>query len=58
MCFCIKDGVFIDLCCGSGGMFVQSTKFIDRHAGNRKNISIYGQESNPRRRLGAIGYEI
>jgi type I restriction enzyme M protein len=41
------SGRVYDPCCGSGGMFVQSTKFIDSHAGNRKNISIYGQESNP-----------
>lgn len=41
------DGVVYDPCCGSGGMFVQSIKFIDRHKGNRKNISIVGQESKP-----------
>lgn len=41
------DGVVYDPCCGSGGMFVQSMKFIDRHKGNRKNISIIGQESKP-----------
>ncbi len=41
-----KGRVF-DPACGSGGMFVQSAKFIDAHAGNRENISIYGQESNP-----------
>ncbi|MDR3346534.1 MAG: type I restriction-modification system subunit M, partial [Campylobacteraceae bacterium] len=40
-------GRVYDPCCGSGGMFVQSTKFVDSHSGNRKNISIYGQESNP-----------
>jgi type I restriction enzyme M protein len=28
-------------------MFVQSIKFVDNHKGNRKNISVYGQESNP-----------
>lgn len=42
---CIKDSVFIDPCCGSGGMFVQSMKFVDRHNGNRQKISIIGQES-------------
>lgn len=41
------DGVVYDPCCGSGGMFVQSMKFIDRHKGNRNNISIIGQESKP-----------
>ena len=41
------QGVVYDPCCGSGGMFVQSLKFVDAHNGNRKNISILGQESNP-----------
>ena len=36
-----------DPCCGSGGMFVQSLKFVDRHNGNRQKVSIIGQESNP-----------
>lgn len=35
-----------DCCCGSGGMFVQSEKFIAAHGGRRDNISIYGQEAN------------
>ena len=35
-----------DPCCGSGGMFVQSAKFIEAHSGNRGTISVYGQESN------------
>ena len=35
-----------DPCCGSGGMFVQSVKFIQAHSGNRQSISVYGQESN------------
>ena len=35
-----------DPCCGSGGMFVQSAKFIQAHSGNRYNISVYGQEAN------------
>ena len=35
-----------DPCCGSGGMFVQSVKFIQTHSGNRQSISVYGQESN------------
>lgn len=41
------EGRVYDPCCGSGGMFVQSVKFIERHQGNLRNISIYGQESNP-----------
>ncbi|MCF0132681.1 MAG: type I restriction-modification system subunit M [Bacteroidaceae bacterium] len=36
-----------DPCCGSGGMFVQSAKFIQAHSGNRGTISVYGQEANP-----------
>lgn len=40
-----KGRVF-DPCCGSGGMFVQSEKFIEAHQGNIDDISIYGQESN------------
>ena len=35
-----------DPCCGSGGMFVQSVKFLQAHSGNRNRISVYGQESN------------
>jgi type I restriction enzyme M protein len=37
-------GIIYDPCCGSGGMFVQSMKFVDSHKGNTKDISIYGQE--------------
>ena len=40
-------GRIYDPCCGSGGMFVQSQKFIENHSGNIDNISVYGQESNP-----------
>ena len=40
-----KGRVF-DPCCGTGGMFVQSEKFIKEHQGLVKHISIYGQESN------------
>lgn len=40
-----KGRVF-DPCCGSGGMFVQSEKFVKDHQGKISNISIYGQESN------------
>lgn len=35
-----------DCCCGSGGMFVQSAKFIQAHSGRRGSISVYGQEAN------------
>ncbi len=35
-----------DPCCGSGGMFVQSEKFVQAHSDNRGTISVYGQESN------------
>lgn len=35
-----------DPCCGSGGMFVQSAKFIEEHSGKRGEIAVYGQESN------------
>lgn len=41
------EGRVYDPCCGSGGMFVQSLKFIQRHQGNVNNLSIYGQEKNP-----------
>ena len=37
-------GIIYDPACGSGGMFVQSIKFIEAHHGNKKEISIYGQE--------------
>lgn len=40
-------GRVYDPCCGSGGMFVQSVKFIEEHGGQRRQASIYGQESNP-----------
>ena len=38
------QGKIYDPCCGSGGMFVQSIKFIESHHGNTKDVSIYGQE--------------
>ena len=41
------QGRVYDGCCGSGGMFVQSEKFVLSHQGNIKDLSIYGQESNP-----------
>ncbi len=39
-------GRVMDPCCGSGGMFVQSEKFVREHQGRIRDISIYGQESN------------
>ncbi len=39
-------GRIYDPCCGSGGMFVQSEKFVEAHGGKLGDISIYGQESN------------
>ncbi len=39
-------GRVYDPCCGSGGMFVQSEKFVEAHGGRIGDISIYGQESN------------
>ena len=41
------QGKIYDPCCGSGGMFVQSVKFVEAHGGNTSNISVYGQESTP-----------
>ena len=41
------QGRVYDPCCGSGGMFVQSERFVKSHGGKRDDISIYGQESNP-----------
>lgn len=40
-------GRVYDPACGSGGMFVQSERFVESHGGNRGSISVYGQESNP-----------
>lgn len=41
------NGRVYDPCCGSGGMFVQSAKFVEAHTGNINNLSVYGQDSNP-----------
>lgn len=41
------SGTVYDPCCGSGGMFVQSMKFVEQHNGNKKEISVLGQEKNP-----------
>ncbi len=38
------EGKIYDPCCGSGGMFVQSMKFVESHHGNRRMVSVYGQE--------------
>lgn len=40
-------GRVYDPCCGSGGMFVQSEKFVEAHGGKIGDLSVYGQESNP-----------
>ncbi|WP_018698114.1 type I restriction-modification system subunit M [Amorphus coralli] len=40
------QGRVYDPCCGSGGMFVQSEKFIEEHGGRRNDIAVYGQEVN------------
>lgn len=40
------SGRIYDPCCGSGGMFVQSEKFVEAHEGKLGDIAIYGQESN------------
>ena len=46
---CIEpfQGKVYDPACGSGGMFVQSMKFVNDHQGNPYNIGIFGQEKNP-----------
>lgn len=41
------EGRVFDPCCGSAGMFVQSERFVEAHGGQKTNISIFGQESNP-----------
>lgn len=41
------SGQIYDPCCGSGGMFCQSARFVKEHQGNIREISIFGQESNP-----------
>ena len=41
------EGRVYDPCCGSGGMFVQSERFVEVHGGSKRDISIFGQESNP-----------
>ena len=41
------EGRIYDPCCGSAGMFVQSERFVEAHGGQKTDISIFGQESNP-----------
>ena len=41
------EGRVYDPCCGSAGLFVQSERFVEAHGGQKTNISIFGQESNP-----------
>ncbi|MGH2242710.1 N-6 DNA methylase, partial [Enterococcus faecalis] len=40
-------GRIYDPCCGSGGMFIQPEKFVEKHQGKIGDISVYGQEFNP-----------
>lgn len=40
------EGRVYDPCCGAGGMFVQSAKFVERHQGRINELSVYGQEAN------------
>jgi type I restriction enzyme M protein len=47
-------GRVYDPCCGSGGMFVQSTDFVKNHSGNIDNLSVYGQDANPTTRKMAL----
>ena len=47
-------GRVYDPCCGSGGMFVQSEKFVEAHGGRLGDIVVYGQESNPTTRRLAL----
>ena len=53
------SGIVYDGACGSGGMFVQSMRFVDEHKGNRRNISVYGQEyTDTTRRLAKMNLAI
>lgn len=47
-------GRVYDPCCGSGGMFVQSEKFVEAHGGKLGDIAVFGQESNPTTRRLAV----
>ena len=48
------SGRVYDPCCGSGGMFVQSADFVRHHSGNIRNLSVFGQDSNPTTRKMAL----
>lgn len=53
------SGIVYDGACGSGGMFVQSMRFVDEHKGNRLNVSVYGQElTDTTRRLAKMNLAI
>ena len=53
------SGIVYDGACGSGGMFVQSMRFVDEHKGNRLEVSIYGQElTDTTRRLAKMNLAI
>jgi len=53
------SGIVYDGACGSGGMFVQSMRFVDAHGGNRLGVSIYGQElTDTTRRLAKMNLAI
>lgn len=41
------NGRVYDPCCGAGGMFIQSAKFVENHHGNIRDLSVFGQEANP-----------
>lgn len=41
------NGRVYDPCCGAGGMFVQSAKFVESHHGSIRDLSVFGQEANP-----------
>lgn len=51
-------GKIYDPCCGSGGMFVQSLKFVENHAGNAKDVSVYGQEGTTTYKLAKMNLAI
>ena len=51
---CIKVALVTDPCCGSGGMFVQSARFVQNHSGNINSISVFGQEANATTRKMAL----
>lgn len=53
------SGIVYDGACGSGGMFVQSMRFVDEHNGNRRNLSVYAQEyTDTTRRLAKMNLAI